>query len=668
MKRGAITLFLAMIILLTIPTIQASGAEWPYTSETITADTEVTSGVTVIRTGMNSYLDNIEANLSFVPKETETQTILRESAEPKPEKTGDQYLFRWKGDLSGNIFFRLKTRVQTKNKRVKVKEEGFPIRNVPENIKIYLKPSKTIDSGDPAITAQASKIAAGETDLYGVVFKTAEWTRKNINYNLSTLTAKASQSASWTLKNRNGVCDEITTIFIALLRAVGIPAKFVSGVAYTDSPLFPKNWGGHGWAEVYFPKSGWVPFDVTYAQYGWIDPTHIKFQENKDSAAPSVQYQWLGRDIDVITKDIEVNAKTLDHKGKTSDPVNLKLSAVQKTTGIGSYNLIEADITNKIDSYVSTFVYLSNIKELEVPEGNMKAVYLKPKETKSVYWLVRVDPNLEEGYTYEFPLMAGTIMNTTAKTSFDVTPEATVFSKEEMQMVKDAWEEDEKSKTYAKEIEITCDAGEYYVYEEPIVTCKVKNTGNYPFKTLNFCFFDECEEEGLAIAQEATFKQKIKRPKAGINKIKFSVTGKDISKTTFYDLKIMDEPNISIEEYDFPKTIEYQKDYKFSFLVKKRSESEPVNMTLEFDAAGSKERLEEKELTGDKRYVFSLNSEDLTTKPNKFVIKINYYDKNGKLHTLKEEKEINLINVTFGQKMIIFLKQLDKKLRNIFKS
>ena len=71
------------------------------------------------------------------------------------------------------------------------------------------------------------------------------------------------EPATWVYDNRQGVCDELTGLFISMLRELGIPARFVSGVSYTNLPEFAKPWGGHGWAEVWFPDVGWVPFDVT---------------------------------------------------------------------------------------------------------------------------------------------------------------------------------------------------------------------------------------------------------------------------------------------------------------------------------------------------------------------------------------------------------------------
>jgi len=163
----------------------------------------------------------------------------------------------------------------------------FPIKELLDELEIYTRPSATVDSDNKEIIRLASVLAEGEDDLYQVAFKLAEWTKNNVKYDLSTLTASVSQKASWVLRNREGVCDELTNLFIAMARSLGIPAKFVSGIAYTNSPLFEEEWGPHGWAEIYFPGYGWIPFDVTYGEFGFIDPGHIKSKEALDADEPS---------------------------------------------------------------------------------------------------------------------------------------------------------------------------------------------------------------------------------------------------------------------------------------------------------------------------------------------------------------------------------------------
>ncbi len=124
---------------------------------------------------------------------------------------------------------------------------AFPITDVGENQQ-YLLATENIDSHNSEVIQIASELAEGEDDLFKVAFKLASWVEENVEYDLNTLTATASQKASWVLENRQGVCDEMTSLFIAMARSLGIPARFTSGISYTTSELFDENWQPHGWA------------------------------------------------------------------------------------------------------------------------------------------------------------------------------------------------------------------------------------------------------------------------------------------------------------------------------------------------------------------------------------------------------------------------------------
>jgi transglutaminase-like putative cysteine protease len=62
---------------------------------------------------------------------------------------------------------------------------------------------------------------------------------------------------------RRGVCQDISHIFIAAARQLGIPARYIGGhVFHSDGA--PTQDAGHAWAEAYVEGLGWVAFDPTY--------------------------------------------------------------------------------------------------------------------------------------------------------------------------------------------------------------------------------------------------------------------------------------------------------------------------------------------------------------------------------------------------------------------
>ena len=195
----------------------------------------------------------------------------------------------------------VKTNQQRKEVHAKI---PFPLTSTQGYTK-YLQATETIDSTHPQIIAKATELAEGEDDLFKVAFKLASWVEENVEYDLNTLTASVSQKASWVLENKQGVCDEMTSLFIAMARSLGIPARFASGISYTTSELFTENWQPHGWAEVYFPELGWVAFDITFGEYGYIDVTHIKLRDNVDPQEAATKYEWMANNVKLEAHPLE---------------------------------------------------------------------------------------------------------------------------------------------------------------------------------------------------------------------------------------------------------------------------------------------------------------------------------------------------------------------------
>jgi transglutaminase-like putative cysteine protease len=73
------------------------------------------------------------------------------------------------------------------------------------------------------------------------------------------------------LRHRKGVCQDFAHLMIGLSRAMGIPARYVSGLVHargakgedSDASEFRGATQTHAWCELLFPKVGWVGFDPT---------------------------------------------------------------------------------------------------------------------------------------------------------------------------------------------------------------------------------------------------------------------------------------------------------------------------------------------------------------------------------------------------------------------
>ena len=72
----------------------------------------------------------------------------------------------------------------------------------------------------------------------------------------------AATTAAEAFSLRRGVCQDITHIFVAAVRALGVPARYVGGHFHRADGVISQE-AGHAWAEAYVEDLGWVGFDPT---------------------------------------------------------------------------------------------------------------------------------------------------------------------------------------------------------------------------------------------------------------------------------------------------------------------------------------------------------------------------------------------------------------------
>ena len=86
------------------------------------------------------------------------------------------------------------------------------------------------------------------------------------------------------LEKRQGVCQDLAHILIALCRRVGIPARYVSGYLYAE--IDEQDQSGedstHAWVECLLPELGWVGIDPTNDSL--VGDRHIAIAIGRDYA------------------------------------------------------------------------------------------------------------------------------------------------------------------------------------------------------------------------------------------------------------------------------------------------------------------------------------------------------------------------------------------------
>jgi transglutaminase-like putative cysteine protease len=120
-----------------------------------------------------------------------------------------------------------------------------------------------------------------------------------------------STPVSHVLKERRGVCQDFAHVAITCLRALGLPARYVSGYLLTYPPPGQAKLQGadasHAWISVWTPEVGWVDFDPTNG----IIPTHehiaVAYGRDYDDVSPISGVLFGGRD-QKMTVAVDVSA------------------------------------------------------------------------------------------------------------------------------------------------------------------------------------------------------------------------------------------------------------------------------------------------------------------------------------------------------------------------
>ncbi|MBI3032510.1 transglutaminase domain-containing protein [Candidatus Woesearchaeota archaeon] len=668
-KKKIITLFSCVVILLTIAGIALSKEDtpldhddnWFYESKEIVTDFTINTKLKIVPASEKYILEKVITDLSFYPREDYRQKILSLETEPKPAEINDNLQFIWYQPKEDELEIKVSARVDIENKFVRVKERvPFPVQKIPAKEKQYLQETTLIDFSKNGIQKLANDLSEGETDEYEVVFTIANWVKNNIEYSLSTVTADAALPASWVLENRKGVCDELTNLFIAMLRSVGIPARFVAGYSYTNSELFTTNWGPHGWAEVYFPEYGWIPFDVTYGEFGFVDATHIKLKESLDADKTSTKYEWHGRDVNLEVSPLEFEAKVVEQKGKVDKNIIVESQILGDEVTIGSHNLLVVSVENTKDYYVPVELLTSKSEGLTIynPE---RAVLLKPLEKRKLLWKIRTDGNLDGDYVYTFFINTYTILNESDTISFNVKKEATLFSEKDINEIIDV-ELKKVQKSYEQKIDLACapENEAYYQDEEATILCTIKNTGNSIIKDLNVCSQD-CLEQDLLIAEEKSVKFKMKNLNLGQQNINIKAKNKQIAMYVPVTLKILDRPMIELLVIHAPEKITIDDTFKIEFKAKKKSASNPNNVEVIIRYNEKSETWHINELENEQTFILNVNPYDLYKPENNIIIETAFYDQEENRYHEEKTLMINLEPLTTKQKMLLLLKNPQAK-------
>jgi hypothetical protein len=356
------------------------------------------------------------------------------------------------------------------------KNAKFPYtEEFPDEIKKYLEFTKTANE-DLRIKILANDLLAGVNDYLSAVAIISEFTAYYIEYD-SNYFASYSATATEICDARKGVCDEFSTFEISMLRSVGIPARYVSGYAYTNKgDNGCANFEPHSWIEAYVPSHGWVSIDPTYKEFFWINSAHVPLYKNYDMLNIS-SLSLHSYNPDFLNSSTHTFEMELINYEKAQSILDINASAPDEIAQ-DSYLLVNVSISNPSNDWVLDTLTLPVYKTISLINSNPSIpIVIPPLQAVTKYFIFKI-PDLECGTScysnaaFNFSLGGGKYSSKTVR--IDPNVESANTLEELMAIAK----EDEKiisPELLVSEIRLNKNK----VFEQnPLLSFSIKNIGN----------------------------------------------------------------------------------------------------------------------------------------------------------------------------------------------
>lgn|GEM_PF-960603 len=294
--------------------------------------------------------------------------------------------------------FHINTNIKAENKIILSKAK-YDLTNPIIDNNEYLEPTRNIQSNRSEIISLANAIKTSNDAITEIV-EITNWVHQNIVYD--TNYSNSIEDAITVLSTRKGVCDEFANLTAALLRARGIPTRYVSG--YANSTL---SWDAHAWVEAYVPGYDWVPVDSTYGEVGQVDASHIVVSKSKDPEDIKDRLTTMSTvniEFQEKIKSFNINTQKSFADYGYSGVLNINLSSPENMR-INSAFTIKASIKNTNANPIVTLMILRTHDSFTqvYPKYSEKIVYLDPFQDKElVYHFIL--PNLNGPMYFNFIL------------------------------------------------------------------------------------------------------------------------------------------------------------------------------------------------------------------------------------------------------------------------
>jgi len=179
------------------------------------------------------------------------------SAVYKQPESGTLYFFaEWnKAEQEKRLEFRFKVKAKERIVR-NLMDTGV---DIPVEIKKYLLPDWWIPT-DGEVAEIANGIQQGKSGILEKARAVYDWVIENTKRDPN-IRGCGLGIVEVTLAKRSGKCADLSSVYVALARNIGVPAREVFGLRLGKKADQDITGDYHCWAEFYLPGTGWVPVD-----------------------------------------------------------------------------------------------------------------------------------------------------------------------------------------------------------------------------------------------------------------------------------------------------------------------------------------------------------------------------------------------------------------------
>jgi len=280
-----------------------------------------------------------------VPHNSEYQTVENVvyeagmvKAQMNTDSNGNQILYvEWDKDIVPNhrvikLMFDVK---RDEVLRPELKEDDK--EELTDEIKKYLEPSKNLPLNDQ-VKNKAKEVTEGKTTDLEKARAIYDWVIANMNRNEDVKGCGEGDVCALLDTTMSGKCTDINSMFVALCRASGIPAREHFGIRINAEDITKNQ---HCWAEFYLKGTGWVSADPADVLKAVLKNNWTKEQEETKEKQ---EYYWGNLDAERII---------------LSDGRDLKLNPAQAGEVLNDFGYPYAEVDGqKLDNYTpDQFVY-----------------------------------------------------------------------------------------------------------------------------------------------------------------------------------------------------------------------------------------------------------------------------------------------------------------------